>query len=116
MYLKDILAVIDINLCSASSRIVDTCRVVPIDEGNDEADCHECALQICTESKRLMFLFPSKIEKASWITALTSSIVGIKSRLAEAESHATGWTHRIMKTSMHSAAFLGDVEMLKKVR
>jgi len=69
---------------------------------------HIHGFQIIMTSDSIAFLCPDEIQKEAWLRAIEFAVKNENSR---DEAHF-GWQHGIMRTSMHSAAWVGDDEML----
>jgi len=78
-----------------------------IDTGRGEEELIH-GFQIIMTSDSIAFLCPDEIQKEAWLRAIEFAVKNENSR---DEAHF-GWQHGIMRTSMHSAAWVGDDEML----
>uniref|UniRef100_A0A7S2K781 PH domain-containing protein n=1 Tax=Leptocylindrus danicus TaxID=163516 RepID=A0A7S2K781_9STRA len=120
--LTNIVAVVNLDVCSASSRKQDT-DALDLDQFDLEEqykafhDTDERAFRIVTKTGSYTFICSTPTHKATWISALQHAVVGAYLRM---DSHLgydgrkPGWQHRLIRKDVYSAAVCNDVDMLHR--
>ena len=117
--LSDVVAVLNLNLCSATSRRLDpTYNKVIDDEGKSFFDTNEFTFRILTASnKSFTFVCSSVTQRVAWLNAFQHAVIGayMRSKAIQINDQKVGWQHLIIRKDMFSAAVCGDEHMLLKV-
>lgn len=120
--LTNIVAVVNLDVCSASTRKQDT-NALDLDKFDLEEqykafhDTDERAFRIVTRTGSFTFICSTPTHKATWISALQHAVVGAYLRLdsrLQYDQRQPGWQHRLIRKDIYSAAVCNDVEMLHR--
>jgi len=120
--LIDIVAVMNLDMCSASSR-----KIVPVSEcafneaeveGKSFYDRDEYSFRILTKSNRsYTFVCTTSTQKAAWMNAFQHAVIGSHTRSGSSQisEKKIGWRHLLIRKDIYSASVCGDEQMLRRV-
>ena len=123
--LQDVSAVINADICSASTRRLKPCSETVSaqedDEGKSFFDTNEFTFRILTkQNESFTFICSSPTQRAAWMNAFQHAVLGEYTRMhylssANDGERKLGWQHVLIRKDIFAAAVCGDEHMLMRV-
>lgn len=92
-------------------------KVIPLDSISfsdlswQNKDENMCAFEIATEDRPYQFVAESESDKRIWLEEIHSAVFCIK--VNSKVFSPPGWNHEIYRGTIHSAAFFGDLDLMR---
>jgi len=117
--LLDVEAVLNLNVCSVTSRRPYPCDklIDDEDEGNSLFDTNEFTFRVLTApTQSYTFICSSITQRVAWFNAFQYAVIGAYTRTKDLQSsdNKFGWQHFIIRKDIFSAAVCGDEHMLRR--